>query len=808
MRLKIPCRNLTSSRFALLQSRHSSGALEPEFFSCVDAEIRRSILIGACARRLDCILQGRDDSFREDALKIAMIDADSGGLGTGSSACSRESAHRVQFYEADSFLLEALSRLIGDSLAAGDSSVVIATKEHRDGLEVGLRLRGVDVDSIRAQGRYVAIDAAETLAAFMINDMPDQARFREIVGEVVQRAIEKSESRHVYAYGEMVALLLADGKGDALVRLERLWNELANELAFALCCGYPLKQFSNNPDEPLFLKICAEHSQVVPAESYTELASSDDRLRSVTYLQHQAQMLEREKSGREEAEKSLSLRQKELTDFLENAAEGLQQVGPDARIIWANPAQLRLLGYSADEYVGHRLADFYVEREQFDEFWRMIMAGEIVYDFPAALKCKDGSTRQVLIHSSGYWEDGKLLYTRCFIRDVTDRVQLEDELRQKLGQLAEADRRKNEFLAMLGHELRNPLSAVANAIATAHRDASRRDRALDIAGRQTGHLARIVDDLLDVTRITKGKISLRKEPVQLGSIVNGAIEELRDLVDSRHQHLTVSIPVHAEKIRVEADPARLRQVVGNLIHNATKFTPQGGMIDLVLYRKSEQAILRVRDSGVGISEAMMPRIFDLFTQGDTSPDRSQGGLGIGLTLAKQLVEMHGGRIEARSDGVGKGCEFEISMPLLADKKKKNAAASDDAPRERARARRVLIVEDNVDAAESLSMLLEILGHEVRVETTGAAALETLRSNDFQAVLIDIGLPDMDGYEVARQIRMLPGSRTKLLVALTGYGQEEDKRRALSAGFDQHLIKPVDVERLQNLLTESEASGSA
>jgi PAS domain S-box-containing protein len=743
-------------------------------------------------------------------MKTAMIDADFDKLETAKAASGssgRESAHRVQFYEADSFLIEALSGLIGNSLVAGDSGVVIATRAHREGLEQGLRARGVDVDSIRRLGRYVAIDAAETLAKFMVDDLPDEARFREVVGKVIERALEKSESRHVYAYGEMVALLLADGKGDALVRLERLWNELANELPFALCCGYPLKQFSNYPDEPLFLKICAEHSQVVPAESYMELASPDERLRSVSYLQHKAQMLEREQSERVEAERFLSLRQKELADFLENAAEGVQQVGPEATILWANPAQLRKLGYSADEYIGHPLSDFYVERKQFDEFWRRIIARETVYDFPAALRSKDGSTRHILIHSSGYWEEGKFLYTRCFIRDVTDRVQLENELRQRLVQLAEADQRKNEFLAMLGHELRNPLSAVANAIATAHRDASRRDRALDIASRQTGHLARIVDDLLDVTRITKGKIALRKEALQLGEIVNGAIEELRDLVESRHQHLTVSIPVHAEKIRVEADPARLRQVVGNLIHNATKFTPQGGMIDVVMYRKDGQAILRVRDTGIGISEAMMPRIFDLFTQGETSPDRKEGGLGIGLTLAKQLVEMHGGRIEARSRGIGTGCEFEISMPLIAERTEKSATTNDE-PRERARARRVLIVEDNVDAAESLSMLLEILGHEVRVEATGAAALDTLRSNDFQAVLIDIGLPDMDGYEVARQIRMLPGSRTKLLVALTGYGQEEDKRRALSAGFDQHLIKPVDVEHLQNLLAESESSGAA
>jgi CheY-like chemotaxis protein/two-component sensor histidine kinase len=307
------------------------------------------------------------------------------------------------------------------------------------------------------------------------------------------------------------------------------------------------------------------------------------------------------------------------------------------------------------------------------------------------------------------------------------------------------------------------------------------------------------------TRLTKGKIALQKEPVQLGSIVNGAIEEMRDVIESRRQHLTVSIPVNVEKIKIEADRVRLQQVFSNLMHNAIKFTPPGGMIDVVLYRKGDDAVLRVRDSGVGISSAMLPRVFDLFTQGNVTSDRTQAGLGIGLTLAKQLVEMHGGRIEARSHGVDRGCEFEVSLPLLAELKMKRAEPGDKSPREQPKTRRVLIVEDNVDAAESLSMLLELLGHEVRIEATGAAALEAIRTTDFQAVLIDIGLPDMDGYEVARQIRMLPGSRTKLLVALTGYGQEEDKRLALSAGFDQHLIKPVDVERLQNLLTDTNPS---
>jgi CheY-like chemotaxis protein len=308
--------------------------------------------------------------------------------------------------------------------------------------------------------------------------------------------------------------------------------------------------------------------------------------------------------------------------------------------------------------------------------------------------------------------------------------------------------------------------------------------------------------------VLRSKKQTTNQSVVSSPLIRRIIEELRDLIEARRQHLTVSIPINAEKIKVEADRVRMQQVVSNLIHNAIKFTPNGGMVDVVLYRKGDQAVLRVRDSGVGISPAMLPRVFDLFTQANVSPDRTQGGLGIGLTLAKQLVEMHGGRIEARSHGVDGGCEFEVSLPLIAELKTKSEQASDKAPREHAKTRRVLIVEDNVDAAESLSMLLEILGHEVRIEATGASALEAIRTTDFQAVLIDIGLPDMDGYEVARQIRMLPGSRTRLLVALTGYGQEEDKRRALSAGFDQHLIKPVDVEHLQNLLTDSNPSSPA
>jgi len=425
------------------------------------------------------------------------------------------------------------------------------------------------------------------------------------------------------------------------------------------------------------------------------------------------------------------------------------------------------------------------------------MHRENIYDFQAALRSRNGSIKHVLIHSSGLWEDGKFLYTRCFIRDVTERVELEDQLKVRLAELAHADQRKDEFLAMLGHELRNPLSAVLDAIVTAQLDQTRRERALDIARRQTDQLAGLVDDLLDVGRITQGKIALKKEPLLVGSIIKQAVEEAHCLVEPGQHRLSVMVSSQAENTRIDADPARLRQVLTNLIHNAAKFTPPGGRIDMLADRNDNEVIFRVRDSGVGISPELLPHIFDLFTQAERSLDRSHGGLGIGLTLVKRLVEMHGGRVQANSAGLGTGSEFEVHLPVAAMTRPRTSATESNT---RMRVRlRVLVVEDNHDAAEALTMLLELFGHEPTVVSEGATALEAVRNSSFDIALVDIGLPGIDGYEVARRIRMIPGAKTLTLVALTGYGQEADKQRALSAGFDEHLTKPVKIERLQALL---------
>jgi CheY-like chemotaxis protein len=309
---------------------------------------------------------------------------------------------------------------------------------------------------------------------------------------------------------------------------------------------------------------------------------------------------------------------------------------------------------------------------------------------------------------------------------------------------------------------------------------------------------RLVDDLLDVSRITQGKITLRREPVLLADVVARAVEMMRAVVDARGHALTVSLPV--EPLRVDADPARLAQVLGNLLSNAVKYTPPGGSIWLTAERVDADVTIRVRDTGIGLAAELLPHIFDLFVQGDASLDRTRGGLGIGLTLVRRLVEMHGGRVEARSGGLGHGSEFVVRLPVLGSALPEAATRPPaGAPPVTGRRLKVLVVEDSQDTAESLTMLLELWGHEVRVAFDGLAALEVAEQLVPDVILSDLGLPGMDGYELARRLRGHPRFGRAVLVALTGYGQEEDKWRALDAGFDHHLVKPPDLTELADLL---------
>ncbi len=362
-----------------------------------------------------------------------------------------------------------------------------------------------------------------------------------------------------------------------------------------------------------------------------------------------------------------------------------------------------------------------------------------------------------------------------------------------------ADRQKNEFLSMLAHELRNPLAPIRNAAEVLRMSGPDQPQvrwAREVIDRQLSHLVRLVDDLLDVSRITRGKIQLKPEPVDLAAVVGHAVEASRPAIEQAKHRLEVALP--PEPVWVTGDAARLTQVLTNLLNNAAKYTDPGGRVALALAREGGEAVVRVWDTGVGIPADMLTAVFDLFTQVDRSLDRSQGGLGVGLTLVKRLVEMHGGSVAAHSDGPGKGSEFVIRLPALAAAEAPAAGANGRPPAAAGRLR-VLLVDDNVDGAESLAALLRLAGHEVWLAHDGPGALEAAAGFRPDAAVLDIGLPGMDGYEVARRLRADPAAAPAVLVAVTGYGRDRDRERSREAGFDYHLVKPVDLAELHRAL---------
>jgi signal transduction histidine kinase/ActR/RegA family two-component response regulator len=368
--------------------------------------------------------------------------------------------------------------------------------------------------------------------------------------------------------------------------------------------------------------------------------------------------------------------------------------------------------------------------------------------------------------------------------------------------IQEADRHKNEFLSMLAHELRNPLAPIRNAtqiLRLQGGDDPHLNWARDVIDRQVNQLVRLVDDLLDVSRITRGKIRLQLEPVEVAGAVTQAVEISRPLIDARKHQLSVNLP--RERLWVQADAVRLAQILANLLNNAAKYTDEAGRIWLAVRREADDVLLSVRDTGIGIPAGMLSRIFDLFTQVDRSLDRAQGGLGIGLTLVHRLIELHGGSVRASSAGPGQGSEFVVRLPLLRDGPVVAAPTNGQCKEARdAAPARILVVDDNMDAADSLATLLRMAEHEVQTAYDGPSALEAARAFTPDFMLIDIGLPGMTGYEVAQRVRAGLDLTDVHLVAITGYGQDDDRRRSREAGFHHHLTKPVDPEELLRLLT--------
>jgi PAS domain S-box-containing protein len=632
-------------------------------------------------------------------------------------------------------------------------------------------------------------------------------------------------------------------------------------------------------------------------------------------------------------EKALAQRDQELSDFLENAFEGLLKVGPDGRIFWINSAGLDLLRCSDAQCVGHSIEDFHLDPHEARNSLRRLLAGEALHNHATALRRSDGSVRHVRIAANALWDAGKLIHSRWFIRDVThewladgarahlaaivessddpiisktldgiirswnraaerlfgyaadeaigqpitlliprERVHEEEgilerlrrgeriehfetvrvakssrriavaltispicdasgvivgaskiarditekkaseeaqersiaELRRAEEALREADRRKDEFLAVLAHELRNPLAPIRYAVALARKGGAeaRRPQAQAIIERQVEHMSRLLDDLLDVSRITRGTLILRRSPVDLAAAVAAAQESARPLLEAKGHTLVLKLP--QAPIRLVADPIRLAQVLANILINAAKYTDGGGRIELEAGCEGPDVVVAIRDNGIGISAEMMPRMFTLFAQAAPALERSEGGLGIGLSLVRGLVQLHGGTVRAHSRGVGHGSEFVVRLPLGEAAAREAGDAPPKEPPAPIEPLRLLVADDNCDSAASCAALLEACGHEVSVAHSGREALDLACRVEPDVLLLDIGMPELNGYQLAQRIRCTSWGRHAILIAVTGWGQEEDKRRALAAGFDRHLTKPIDSDALESILQQATA----
>jgi PAS domain S-box-containing protein len=492
-------------------------------------------------------------------------------------------------------------------------------------------------------------------------------------------------------------------------------------------------------------------------------------------------------------------------DVLAQMEDAVLAFDAQDHIIFMNAAAERQYGRYASDVLGRPRSSLFLE--QWPEGSSEAAADEAlqtlgVYRVHSIHIRTDGTSMHVESTVSRLRETAALQVGRlAVIRDITHRIEVEKTLREATDALRDADRRKDEFLATLAHELRNPLAPIRNALHIMQRtnDPATQEAARKIIQRQLGQMVHLVDDLLDVSRISQGKVELRLAVVDAAHAVQTALETSRPAIEGARHQLSVDLPPPHE-LMVRADLTRLCQIVANLLNNAAKYTPPGGRIDVSAKREGDDAVISVQDSGVGISSLQLARIFEMFAQGDRSEDAAQGGLGIGLALVRRLVEMHGGFVTAESEGPGTGSRFVVRIPALPVNERmpvqdEDAAASPVTDG----SLRVLVVDDNIDSADSLAQLLQINGHLTHVEHDGLGAVSAASTYAPQAIFLDIGLPKLNGLEAAKRIRATACGRKVLLVALSGWGQDEDRRKSKEAGFDHHFVKPVDIDALTQLL---------
>jgi signal transduction histidine kinase/ActR/RegA family two-component response regulator len=601
-----------------------------------------------------------------------------------------DTEHFVQFYEADDFLLNSLSGFIGSALNSGDAALVVATPQHRDGLDELLQANGVDTHGAIKAGRYVSLDAADTLSKFMVDGVPEPTRFNAVLGSVIA-SVTDGRSR-VRAFGEMVALLWAEGNHTAAIRLEQLWSNLQNVHSFSLFCAYPMNGFGGQKFAESHGGVCSVHTRVIPAESYAGLDDRDARLRAIARLQQKATSLEAE----------------------------------------------------------------ITERQQVEERLRLALVGE----------------------------------------------------QMARAEAETANRMKDEFLATVSHELRTPLNAIigwSHLIRSGSLDAATVKRAVETIDRNAKSQAQLIEDILDVSRMITGKLRLNNEPVDLSAVINASIDSVQLALDSKDIELEVTLEPSAR--HTLGDASRLQQIIWNLLANAIKFTPSGGRIEVKVERAESNARIRVSDSGQGISLVFLPFIFDRFRQADGTTTRAHGGLGLGLAIVRHLVELHGGTIQAESAGEGKGATFTIKLPLAPypqRKAGKKVTASLQPKKDSEFTSlpaldhvRVLLVDDDPDTLQILSVILGESKAQVQTAASVSEAMEALEWYQPDVLVSDLAMPGEDGYSFIAKVRTLDAANGKQTpaVALTSYVRVEDRTRALAAGFNMFVPKPVQPNEL-------------
>jgi len=568
--------------------------------------------------------------------------------------------HHVQFYDRDDHLYDVVAGYLGAGFEAGQPLVVIATEAHREAFCRLLEADGFHVAQARGEGRLTLLDARETLATFMVNGMPDWERFRSSVGGVLQACIARGGRAPIRAYGEMVDLLSKDGNPQAALRLEEYWNDLGKLYPFVLFCAYSMDGFASAEQRQQFESVCHVHTHVVPAEDFVGDSDPQALRRQISQLQQRSRALETELVRRHKLEQALKAREQELTDFLENAVEGLHWVGPDGTVLWANPAELALLGYTREEYIGHNIAEFHADPAVIEDMLDRLRRQETLKDFEARMRCKDGSIRHVLVSSNALFRDGEFIHTRCFTRDITDQHRLAEQLRAQNEDLQRTVRFSEMFVGILGHDLRNPVMGVSASASLLLRRFD--NEAITKPARRIANsaerMSRMIDQLLDFTGIRLGQgLRLAKRRTDLAHICRTAVEE----AEIAEKALPMEVVISGSPTG-EWDVDRLTQMVCNLVSNAQAHGDTRVLLE-VNGEDPRDVVLHVSNGGV-IAPEVVASIFEPFRSGGERKGERSSGLGLGLYISEQIVLAHGGTISVASSSQA-GTRFTIRLPRIA-----------------------------------------------------------------------------------------------------------------------------------------------